>query len=164
MDEGIDTGDIILQREYAISDLDNYNSLLKVAHKKCAEILYDAIKLVQSNQVEIIRQNTIHPTGFYCSMRISGDELLDWNQNSREIFNFIRAISKPGPMARTFLGSEEILINGAVLIDNAPCYIGIPGQIVGKVDNELIVKTKDSTIRVTNYIFENRIRIGDRLK
>ena len=36
--------------------------------------------------------NTIHPLGFYCSRRSEGDEIINWNQTSRELFNFNGAI------------------------------------------------------------------------
>jgi methionyl-tRNA formyltransferase len=40
----------------------------------------------------------IHPIGSYCVKRKKGDEILNWNQTSREIFNFVRAICRPGPV------------------------------------------------------------------
>ena len=46
-----------------------------------------------------ISQTDIHELGFYCGKRGVGDEIINWNQCSRDIFNFIRAINKPGPMA-----------------------------------------------------------------
>jgi len=68
IDEGIDTGDIIMQRVYPIIDEDDYNTLLEKAYKECANILYDGIKLIQNTQeVTPIKQTTIHSMGFYCS-------------------------------------------------------------------------------------------------
>lgn len=163
IDEGIDTGDIILQRTFAISDDDDYNTLLNTAYIQCAEILYDAIKLIQNGTYKPIKQSDIHPIGFYCGIRQQGDEILDWNQTSREIFNFIRAICKPGPMARCSLREKEMKINRSRMIENAPTYRGIPGQIVGKTRDGLIVKTKDTTLEIIEYEYDGKIRIGDRL-
>ncbi|MBH1942476.1 methionyl-tRNA formyltransferase [Mobilitalea sibirica] len=163
IDEGIDTGDIILQRTFEIRDEDDYSTLLNTAYIKCAQILYDGIKLVQNNTFQPIKQESIHPIGFYCGMRQPGDEILSWNQTSREIFNFIRAICKPGPMARCFLGEKEIKINRSRMIENAPIYKGIPGQVVGKTQGGFVVKTLDTTIEITEYEFDGKIKIGDRL-
>lgn len=107
VDEGIDTGDIILQRCYPISDDDNYATLLEYAYHGCAIILYDAIKDLQGGKVERIAQKNIDQLGFYCSSRKQGDERLDWHQKSRDIFNFVRAICRPGPEARTYLGGRN---------------------------------------------------------
>ena len=39
IDEGIDTGDIILQKIFQITDYDNYRTLLKKAYIECANVL-----------------------------------------------------------------------------------------------------------------------------
>jgi methionyl-tRNA formyltransferase len=163
IDEGIDTGDIILQRSYPITEEDNYATLLETSFIECARVLYDALKLVQSGEVERICQTDIHPVGFYCGRRGEGDEVLNWNQNSREIFNFIRAICKPGPMATTMNGNKIVKINSARLIENAPCYINTVGQIVGKTKDGYVVKTIDSTIEIKEIETEVQLKIGDKL-
>lgn len=101
VDEGIDTGDIILQRVFPISDSDNYFTLLNVAYEECAKILFDAVKQLQAGRYDRISQEEIHPIGFYCGRRGIGDEVINWNQKSRSIFNFIRALCSPGPKATT---------------------------------------------------------------
>lgn len=163
VDEGIDTGDIIKQDCYPITDEDNYETLLARAYDGCAAILYEAIKCLQENNVKSISQDTIHPTGFYCSRRIEGDELIVWNQGSREIFNFVRAICKPGPVARTFLGESELKINQVVYVPDAPNYLGIPGAVIGLEDNAFFVKTADSYVKVVQWS-GSKPRVGDRLK
>ena len=165
IDDGIDTGDILLQRTYPITDKDNYSSLLKVATKQCAIILYDAIKLIVADDLMTVKQNEIDSIGFYCSRRKVGDEIIDWNQSSRKLFNFIRALNQPeGPGARSYLKGHEIIINSAKMNNDAPQYIDIPGSIVGKKGNSFIVKTTDSSIEVSDYVYNKRINIGDRLK
>lgn len=164
MDEGIDTGDIILQRTYPISDSDNYNTLLQVAHTECASCLYDAIRLIIEGKVKAIPQHTIHPVGMYCAQRKQGDELINWNQNSRELFNFIRAICHPGPRATTYLNGNEVKINRAEMIPQAPVYKGNPGQVVLKTKDALIVKTTDTTLRITEYESTVPVRTGDKFK
>lgn len=46
IDEGIDTGDIILQKCYPITDEDNYRILLERAYTGCADVLYEAIRMI----------------------------------------------------------------------------------------------------------------------
>lgn len=164
VDQGIDTGDIILQRTYPITDEDNYDTLLRTAYRECPNILYDAIKVIQEDRVSRKKQKDIHPVGMYCGMRMSGDENLDWNQTSRQIFNFVRAICKPGPQARCFVGENEVCINKVREVKDAISYIGIPGQIIGKSDDGFYVKTKDTFIEVVEYSSQKKLKIGDRLK
>lgn len=163
MDEGIDTGDIILQRTFPITDEDDYSTLLNIAYKECADILYDAIKQIQNGNAKAIKQTTIDKIGMYCGMRKSGDEIINWNSTSREIFNFVRALCKPGPMASSMVNGKEIRINKVLEIQGAKNYINIPGQVLGKTDRGFYVKTKDTFIEVIEYEYDGKIRVGDRL-
>jgi len=163
VDEGIDTGDIICQTYHSITDQDNYNTLLYRAYEGCSETLYRAVKLIQSNNVRRIAQDTIHPTGFYCTQRKTGDEYIDWNQSSRGIFNFVRAICNPGPEARTFLRGTELRINKVEWLPSAASYKCIVGSVVGVDENSFCVKTNDNFIKVVEWSGIDRLRIGDRL-
>lgn len=164
VDEGIDTGDIILQRTYEISDEDNYGTLLKRAHRDCADILYDAIRLFVDGDVESVKQDTIDPLGFYCTQRKIGDENLDWNQTSRELFNFIRAICKPGPQARAWINGAEMKINKIKYFPEASTYKCITGAVLNKDSEGIVVKTSDSYVKIVDYEFEGRVRVGDRFE
>lgn len=163
VDEGIDTGDIILQRCYPITDDDNYGTLLERAYIGCADVLYDAIKIIQSGNVPTIKQNTIDSIGMYCGMRGPGDELINWNSTSRELFNFIRAICIPGPMAVSELNGRKIKINKCREIIGARKYINIPGQIIGKSESGFYVKTQDTFIEILEYEYNGKIKVGDRM-
>ena len=164
IDDGIDSGDIILQTCYPINEDDNYSTLLKQAYEGCASNLYMAIKAIQGNKVTPIVQSSIDKFGFYCSARKDGDERLEWNQSSRDIFNFVRAICRPGPEARTFLGDIEIRINKVEYLPNAKNYRGIIGAVVGVESNAFFVKTSDSFVKVLEWTGCKRPQIGDRLK
>jgi methionyl-tRNA formyltransferase len=164
IDEGIDTGDIILQHSFPINDDDTYGTILERAYDNCGEVLFEGIKLIQSGGFEPLRQSDIHSTGFYCTARGEGDEILDWNQSSREVFNFVRALYEPGPIARSIVRGSEIMIRKAELLPDAPIYKGIPGAILEIGSNYFIVKTKDSFIKIVDWAGEVKPRMGDRLK
>ncbi len=161
VDERIDTGDIILQKTYPVTDDDTYETLLGKSYSACAEILYESLVQIAENSYKRTIQSAIHPTGFYCGKRVRGDEVINWNDTSRGVFNFIRAISKPGPIARTKNGDEEIAINRATYIEDVPSYKGSVGQILSKSEHGFLVKTKDSFIEILEV--QGNLKIGDRL-
>ena len=163
VDEGIDTGDIILQENHQITDDDDYSTLLKKSHKGCADLLFKSIKQIQNGVVEVTSQNEIDPIGFYCSKRQKGDELINWNQTSREIFNFVRALCRPGPQATTFNNGKKVLINKVKMIDSAPNYIGIPGSVIKLDEHHFYVKTQDSFVNVVEWNTDSTLRVGSRL-
>ena len=163
VDEGIDTGDIIVQESYPITDDDNYGTLLARAYEGCADVLYRAITMIQNDEVKRIRQQDIDPIGMYCGMRKPGDEIVNWNSTSRELFNFVRALSSPGPRATTSLNDKKLFINRVRIISAARSYINIPGQVLQKSKDGFYVKTKDTFIEVIEYEYDGEIRPGDRL-
>ena len=164
VDEGIDTGDIIAQEVYSIDDNDSYATLLNKAYSGCANLLYSSIKEFLNGSITRTPQFEIHPTGFYCSQRKVGDEILNWGQSSREIFNFVRAICSPGPRATTFINNYEMKINKVALIEGAPTYKCIVGTILHKDMNGLLVKTSDSFILIVEFECEALIKVGDRFE
>jgi len=171
VDEGVDTGDIIVQEVKPITDEDTYATLLDRAVVLCANLLMESVVQIHKGRVVRRRQNDIHPVGFYCCNRSEGDEWIDWNWSSRRIFNFVRSISSPRPSARTLYNGKVVAVHAVSLIENAPEYIGTPGEIVGLSNGGLIVKTGDSTILVDQLevipsaateLMECRFRIGQR--
>lgn len=163
VDEGIDTGDIILQKTYPITEEDNYRTLLERAYVGCADVLYEALKMMQRGTISVIRQMDIDPVGMYCGMRQAGDEVIDWNQSSREIFNFIRALCNPGPQATSWINGSKISINKAQMVPAAHAYKSIVGQVIGKTQDGILIKTADTMLKITEYTYDGKIRVGDRL-
>lgn len=164
MDGGIDTGDIILQETYPITDYDDYSTLLERAYDGCADVLYRAVKMIQHDKVKAVKQSDIDPVGMYCGMRREGDEIVDWSQSSREIFNFIRALCIPGPQATSWIRGNKIAINRARLVEGAHSYKNIPGQVVGKTPDGFLIKTGDTMLEITEYAYSGKVKIGDRLE
>ena len=76
----------------------------------------------------------------------------------------MRALSKPGPLARTLLNKSIILINRVEFLPEAPNYKGIPGAILTIDEDAFLVKTEDTFIRVLEWTSDVKIKVGDRLK
>jgi len=164
VDEGVDTGDIILQESYPITKRDDYATLLETAYVECANILYKAVCLFKGGCALGKRQVQIHSTGFYCSQRKFGDEVLDWSQSSEDIFNFVRAICFPGPKARAFINGKEVEINKVELVSNAVSYKCITGAILHIDKEKVLVKTDDSFVKIIEYKTEAKLKVGDRFE
>lgn len=147
IDEGIDTGDIIEQRLYPIQKTDNYGSLLTKAIEECAAVLHSALTKINTEKLEVIKQVNIHPVGTYFGMRQVGDEMIDFTWSSERVHNFVRGITRPGPCARFYKGSDEYAILETCLIENAPNYIATVGEVIGRDDGN-VVKTGNNTIKL----------------
>ena len=149
VDEGIDTGDIILQRKVKIGPRDTYADLLATAIDLCATTLRDAVFAIADGTATRTRQDSIHPVGFYCGMRKPGDEWINWEWSSKRVYDFIRAITLPGPGARTLVANQEWAVLQARMVPHAPEYICTPGEVVGRNEHGVLVKTADRVILVS---------------
>ena len=149
VDEGIDTGDILTRRFETIAPDDDYASLLEKAGALCADALVETLEDIRQGTASRTPQEEIHPVGFYCSGRREGDEWIDWSWPSERIHNLVRAISPPGPGARTLLDEEPIVILSSERIPQAPEYVDRPGTVVGRQEDGVVVKTGDTTLKVT---------------
>lgn len=149
VDLGIDTGDVIVQNFADIGPDDTYATLLERAHDLCGEVLLEALRRIADGTAKRTPQSTIHPVGFYCGRRRDGDEVLDWSWPTARLHNFIRGITLPGPCARTWRGEKPVAIVSAAPIPDAPSYIATPGEVVGRFDDGVVVKTGDTTIMIT---------------
>ena len=150
VDDGIDTGDIVSQRFIAIGDDDNYATILDRAVVHCSEALVDALSLAKRDEISPRKQSEIHPQGTYFGTRTWGDEWIDWCWNAERIWNFVRAITIPGPGARTIHKDRQIAVLEAALVPAGVNYIGKEGQVVGRVKDGVIVKAGDSVVRINN--------------
>ena len=122
--------------------------MLSIAYRECPIILFDALKLIYYNEVVPIKQNTIHPIGTIFSQRKIGDEFIDWTLTSREIFNFVRGITTPGPCAQAMLDDCIVYIKRVEFLEIAIPYKCIPGALLAKDGDGFLVKTGDSLIKL----------------
>ncbi len=117
MDERLDHGEVIFQKETFITDEDNYDSLSRRLSSLAAESIIDVITSIERGSY------TRHPqdeTGKSAAPKINKEEtIIDWGKSARSIFNLIRALS-PGPGARTMFRGRELIIIEAAL--STECY------------------------------------------
>ena len=103
----IDAGDIIHQKIFKINKNDDYKSLLTKSYKECAKIIFKTIKKIQNNNYKATSQNKFSKKSSYFKKRVIGDEIINLKQKSYHIKNFVRALVKPGPIARINLKNNQ---------------------------------------------------------
>ena len=151
VNEGIDTGDIILQKKFLINDNDDFKSILTKVYKECPKILMKSLQLIKNNKVKRVKQNNLSKKGSYFRKRLLGDENIDWNKSSREICCFIRGLCKPGVMARSFINNKEIKINKVYKKFKSSSKRILPGTIIKVFKRSFFVKTGNSSIGVKEW-------------
>ena len=154
VDEGIDTGDIILQRTLPIGWTDTYEDVLNRVYEAFPDFVMDTMHLIAQGSPP--RQAQAHHPGTYFGKRGPGDEWIDWSDTSRNLHNKIRAITHPGPGARTVYNDKAVTVWRAYYDPSWPGYLATPGQVVGYRPGEgVMVKTGDSTLLVQSVQIED---------
>jgi methionyl-tRNA formyltransferase len=146
MDDGIDTGDIVLQRTLPIGWTDTYGTVLQRVTDALPALATDAVALIAAGDPPVRSQRGLPAT--YFGGRGEGDEWLDWSASSASLHNKIRAITRPGPGARTALDGAPVVIWRAFFDPAWPRYIATPGQVVGRSAEGVTVKTGDATLLI----------------
>jgi len=114
-------------------------------------VVMDTVRLVALGEVSRTKQDRL--TGTYFGGREHGDEWLDWSDTSFNIYNKVRAITRPGPGACTALQGRNLVVWSAFYDPSWPKYIATPGQVVGRTEAGVQVKTGDSTLLVREVQF-----------
>jgi methionyl-tRNA formyltransferase len=165
LDEGADSGDIILQEKFAVA-ADETATSLYAKHCLCIEnLLKKLVPLMEEAKVPRLPQQ--HDRATYCAKRVADDGLIDWNLDAQTIWTLIRAVTKPYPGAFTFYKHKKLTIWSADLIGEAP-YWGLPGQIQAINNEGILVQCGDRQhILLKTYEFENEeevtFKIHDKL-
>jgi len=130
MDEGMDTGDILLSRETRILAEDTSESLSERLSLMGAELLLETIHGIRSGR---IRPQPQKGTPSHAPILRKEDGLIDWSREAAELFNFVRGMY-PWPCAFTRFRGRHLKILESRVVEG----IGEPGRIEG-VDGEGIV-------------------------
>lgn len=139
MDEGLDTGDILLQEEIEISSDDTAETLSKKLAKSGASLLMKTIIKIKDRSITPIAQTGI-PS--YAPPLKKEDGKIVWSKTSQEIFNFVRGMY-PWPGAYCYLDEKRIKILRVSILEGN----GKPGRIE-KAEKELIVGTGKGLISI----------------
>ena len=152
MDEGLDTGDILLQRKVQLSPDETGSSL----HDRLAAIAPEALKaglelLTAGNAPRTPQRNAL---ATYAPKLRREDGRVDWNEPAETIERKIRAYN-PWPGAFTRFNNKKLKIFAASIVD----LRGKPGEIMRK-DRELVVAATDRGVSLTEVQLEGKRRMS----
>src|SRR5438105_4072360 len=151
MDEGLDTGDILLQRKIDISQSETGGSLHDRLAKIAPEPLLESLRLLAAGNAPRTRQE--QSLASYAPKLNREAGRLNWNEDAEGIERKIRAYN-PWPGAFTEFGGRNLKIFSATIVD----LRGKPGEILRK-DRELIVATSDRALLLTEVQLEGKKRM-----
>ncbi len=140
MDEGLDTGDILLQEETEIIDEDSAETLSKRLSEMGASLLIKTIEGMKKGSLKPIPQRG---TPSYAPPLKKEDGRINWLKSAQEIFNFVRG-TYPWPCAYCYLNRERIKITKVKVLEGS----GIPRRVEKTDEGQLVIGTGNGLISI----------------
>lgn len=151
MNEGMDTGDILLQQEEPIAAGDDALSLSRRLSVAGASLLLETVSRLQRDMLTPQPQNGSCAT--YAPPLKKEDGLIDWTGSAREIHNRIRG-TVPWPGAFTYLDRRRLKILKSSISEGAAQFP--PGTVVHAGPEGIQTVTGEGYLTLTEVQLENR--------
>lgn len=156
MDEGLDTGDILLQGAIDIGPNENYGELSDRLAWLGAELLIRTLNELADGLIAAIPQDEEFATQARSLTREAG--AVDWGRSADDVVNLIRGCT-PKPGAFTRLSGAQVKIWGAVALAHAG-EKGAPGEIIAIDKDGIEVAAGEGSVRLTEVQPESRKRMS----
>jgi len=158
MNEGLDTGDILLEENIKINNKDNLNTLSEKLSILSAKLFLNATSIIEENinkntNPQLIKQNTLGREITYARMIEKSDFKVDWGNEANKISQKIKGLY---PRTNTnFRGKNLKILKIKVLTSDViknEKYLFMsnysrPGIVIAVIENEgIIISTKTEPI------------------
>ena len=155
MDEGLDTGDMLLRKEVTISSEMNFGELHDELSGVGAELLSETVTGLRDGTVSRTKQKDDEAS--YADKISKSTGKIDWTKNASEIHNLVRALS-PFPGAYTFLEGKTYKIWRAKVVEDD--LSAKPGEIMRGDAGELLVGTGKGALSILEIQAPGRKRMS----
>lgn len=164
IDEGCDTGDIVLQKEIQIDEHMTGADVLNTYVILYPAMVREVITLLQSGTV--VRQKQDESKAIYFGKRTPDDGAISWSWQKERIRNWVRAQAFPYPGAFTHVSEKgnKIIIDEILFTDRGYHQDQQDGLVVGKEVGNLYVKTSNGVIKLSkirNVEILETVKVGD---
>ena len=143
MDEGLDTGDILLSEKIKIAPDDTSVSLHDRLADLGAKLLVRTLEAFERNEIHPIAQDSACAT--YAPLLKKNDGRLNWKSTAKTLEAFIRGVT-PWPGAFTFRGTQRLRIFKAQPI--AMDVNELPGTVIKSFPGELRITTGKGVLSI----------------
>ncbi|MEO0823251.1 MAG: methionyl-tRNA formyltransferase [Pseudomonadota bacterium] len=140
-DDGLDEGDVLLQREVEIGPDDTLGDVyFKKIFPLGIETTLEAIELIRAGNPPRMAQDESKATyESWCRKKNAG---IDWSMPSADVYNLIRGCN-PQPGAWTTLAGAELQVYDC---RPAPGGTGAPGEVVSVSDDGVLVQAGEGAL------------------
>lgn len=153
MDEGIDTGDILMIEKYKLAPDETGGSLFDRLAGMGAKLLVRTLEGLEKGTVTPSKQEG---TASYAGKLDKSTGLIDFTKSAAEIERLVRGLS-PWPSAYSYIDGKTVKIWKSH-VENTDCSRYAPGTVYA-VDNAIHVSTGDGGLVITELQLESKKRM-----
>lgn len=149
MTEGFDAGEVADQERVPIGADETIAEVLERVTAAYLALLERNLSALLAGTPQLRAQDPAAVT--YCCKRLPEDNEIDWRAPTREVYDLIRAVTRPYPGAFTLLDGRRLTVWGAKRLGPVPRYVGrVPGRVVEVRRGEgSVVLTGDGALLLT---------------
>lgn len=140
LDEGIDSGDILLQQRIPVAPDETAATLYAKHQQALARMLEAAVPLLLNGTT--MRRSQDESRATYCARLDPDDGLIDWHAPADQVWRVIRALVAPYSGAFTYRKDRKIWVWSADYVGFGP-YVGLAGQVQALQDGGALVMCGD---------------------
>lgn len=155
MDEGLDTGDILLQSVVPLSDGETGGSLFDKLSAEGARLCVETLKRLEHGGI-VPRKQGESPTA-YASMLKKEMGNIDWSRDAELIERLVRGLN-PWPSAYTHLNGKTLKIWACSAVPSDASK-GVCGEILEVEKDSLTVQTGSGVLKITELQMAGKKRM-----
>ncbi|MDB9788655.1 methionyl-tRNA formyltransferase [Candidatus Thioglobus sp.] len=161
MNEGLDTGDVLLTQKYLITNYDTSKSLTRSLSIMGAELIFNALN--QLKELKAIPQND--KEAIYAKKIVKGESQIDWHQSAENISLMVRAFN-PRPIAQTNAKAKQFKSKVIRIIEAEEVQhesSKIPGTVIEQSKDACYIATGNGvlSLKKVQLAGKNEVSIKD---
>ena len=153
LDEGVDTGDILLTEKTEVGENETSGELFDRLAVLGAELLLKTLKALESGELKPVKQNDAESS--YAAMLDKSMSLVDFTKSAAEVHNLIRGLD-PWPVANTVLDGKTLKLFSSSVIENCK---GAAGSASVSKDGLLVACGDGAGVLIKEVQFEGKKRM-----
>lgn len=156
LDDGVDTGDILLQRTIPITLADTCKTLYDKVAQAGREMIREVLPYLDRG--ELPRTPQRHAEATVMPKRTPEDGRIDWEKRALELYNWVRALTHPYPGAFTVFDGKKLFIWEAQIAHHSSHTHSMrtakPGTVVALTDGIAVATGGEELLTLRRLNFE----------
>lgn len=158
MDQGIDTGDILLQSSFPIDPKETGDSLHDKLAEEGARLIVEALEKIEAGEITPRKQK--EEEACYAGMLQKSMGRIDWNKDAVQIERMVRGLNSWPSAYTTYRGKTLKIWDSDISENETASEEVVPGMVTAVQKDAIYVRTGEKELRITELQLEGKKRMA----